>query len=213
MAFYLKDITAFGVRGTRIPSMQKLGHYPGIARAIRRESAKKWKPRVGRNRTRDGSVKSVPSVVVPPSPASLSATPFDTKYAEVEGFAILSADVKDFGNREAAVPVFVVSVIATQIQHKRMSETDTPPDKTTVNIRMTETFLADVDGTWQELGYNSRSEFIRDVLRDAVKHPDFDRADLKAMLAGEIDIQNGRTHSSDDVKEKYDLGDGATNDE
>ncbi len=106
-----------------------------------------------------------------------------------------------------------VTVIATQIQHTAMSEADTPPEKTTVNIRMTETFLADVDGTWKELGYNSRSEFIRDVLRDAVKHPDFDRADLKAMLASEVDIQEGRTSSSDEVKDEYDLGDGATDDE
>jgi metal-responsive CopG/Arc/MetJ family transcriptional regulator len=94
-----------------------------------------------------------------------------------------------------------------------MSEADTPPNKTTVNIRMTETFLADVDGTWKELGYNSRSEFIRDVLRDAVKHPDFDRADLKAMLASEVDIQESRTSSSDEVKGEYDLSNGATDDE
>ena len=86
-----------------------------------------------------------------------------------------------------------------------MSEADTSPDKTTVNIRMTETFLDDIDGTWEELGYNSRSEFIRDVLRDAVKHPEFDRADLKAMLAGEVDIQEGRTYSSDEVKAEYSL--------
>ncbi|ADQ69505.1 hypothetical protein C499_19620 [Halogeometricum borinquense DSM 11551] len=86
-----------------------------------------------------------------------------------------------------------------------MSEADTPPDKTTVNIRITETFLADVDGAWEDLGYNSRSEFIRDVLRDAVKHPDFNRADLKAMLAGEVDIQEGRTHTSDEVKAEYGL--------
>jgi metal-responsive CopG/Arc/MetJ family transcriptional regulator len=86
-----------------------------------------------------------------------------------------------------------------------MSEADTPPEKTTVNIRMTETFLADVDGTWEELGYNSRSEFIRDVLRDAVKHPEFNRADLKAMLAGEVDIQNGRTHSGEEVIAADDL--------
>jgi metal-responsive CopG/Arc/MetJ family transcriptional regulator len=86
-----------------------------------------------------------------------------------------------------------------------MSEADTPPEKTTVNIRMTETFLADVDGTWEDLGYNSRSEFIRDVLRDAVKHPEFNRADLKAMLAGEVDIQHGRTQSGEDVKAKYGL--------
>jgi metal-responsive CopG/Arc/MetJ family transcriptional regulator len=80
-----------------------------------------------------------------------------------------------------------------------MAEAESP-EKTTVNIRMTETFLDDVDGTWTEEGYNSRSEFIRDALRDAIKHPDFNRADLKAMLASEVDIQEGNTRASDDVK-------------
>ena len=86
-----------------------------------------------------------------------------------------------------------------------MSEAESLPNKTTANIRMTETFLADVDGTWQEYGYNSRSEFIRNVLRDAVKHPNFNRADLKAMLAGEVEIQDGRTRSSSEVKAEYGL--------
>ncbi|MFB6177390.1 MAG: ribbon-helix-helix domain-containing protein [Halobaculum sp.] len=88
-----------------------------------------------------------------------------------------------------------------------MSEADTPPEKTTVNIRMTETFLDDVDGTWEQLGYNSRSEFIRDLLRDAVKHPEFNRADLKAMLAGEVEIQQGETHTSEEIKDRYELTD------
>jgi Arc/MetJ-type ribon-helix-helix transcriptional regulator len=86
-----------------------------------------------------------------------------------------------------------------------MSETESPPEKTTVNIRITETFLDDVDSTWEEQGFNSRSEFIRAVLRDALKHPDFNRADLKAMLASEHEIREGRTHSSDDLKEAYGL--------
>jgi Arc/MetJ-type ribon-helix-helix transcriptional regulator len=86
-----------------------------------------------------------------------------------------------------------------------MAEAESPPDKTTVNIRMTETFLEDVDGTWKEQGFNSRSEFIRFVLRDALKHPDFNRADLKAMLTSEVEIREGRTHSSDDVKAEYGL--------
>jgi len=88
-----------------------------------------------------------------------------------------------------------------------MSEASSPPEKTTVNIRMTETFLADVDATWQDLGYNSRSEFVRDVLRDAVKHPEFDRADLKAIAASEVDIQQGRTRDSDAIKAEYGSGD------
>ena len=86
-----------------------------------------------------------------------------------------------------------------------MAETESPPEKTTVNIRMTETFLEDIDGTWEEYGFNSRSEFIRAVLRDALKHPEFNRADLKAMLTSEMEIRDGRTHSSDDVKAEYGL--------
>ncbi|WP_246989061.1 ribbon-helix-helix domain-containing protein [Halorientalis marina] len=85
-----------------------------------------------------------------------------------------------------------------------MAEAESP-EKTTVNIRMTETFLTDVDGTWKEEGYNSRSEFIRDILRDAIKHPDFNRADLKAMLASEVDIQEENTRTSDDVKTEHGL--------
>ncbi len=84
-----------------------------------------------------------------------------------------------------------------------MSEASSPPEKTTVNIRITETFLSDVDATWKDLGYNSRSEFVRDVLRDAVKHPEFNRADLKAIAVSEVDIQEGRTHSSEEIKAKY----------
>ena len=86
-----------------------------------------------------------------------------------------------------------------------MPEAESPPNKTTVNIRMTETFLEDVDTTWEDQGVNSRSEFIRAVLRDALKHPEFNRADLKTMLTSEAEIREGRTHSSDDVKAEYGL--------
>jgi len=89
-----------------------------------------------------------------------------------------------------------------------MSSTDTDdrdPEKTNINIRITETFLEDDRRDVAREGYNSRSEFVRSVLRDAVKHPEFNRADLKAMLTGEAEIRDGRTHSSDEVKADYDL--------
>jgi metal-responsive CopG/Arc/MetJ family transcriptional regulator len=86
-----------------------------------------------------------------------------------------------------------------------MSEADTQPDRSTVNIRIADTFLDDIDTTWEDEGYNSRSEFIRSVLRDAVKHPAFNRADLKALAASEVDIQEGRVHTSDEIKTEYDL--------
>lgn len=42
--------------------------------------------------------------------------------------------------------------------------------------------------------------------RDALKHLDFNRADLKAMLAGDVEIPEGRTHRSADVKAASDIG-------
>ena len=70
-----------------------------------------------------------------------------------------------------------------------MSSTDTSengePEKTNINIRVTESFLNDIDATWHEEGYNSRSEFIRDALRDAVKHPGLTRESWKEIAAVE----------------------------
>lgn len=70
-----------------------------------------------------------------------------------------------------------------------MSDADTnngrEPAKTNINIRLTESFLEDIDATWQDEGYNSRSEFIRDALRDAVKHPGLTRASWKEIAAVE----------------------------
>lgn len=69
-----------------------------------------------------------------------------------------------------------------------MSDTDTAngeSEKTNINIRLTETFLEDIDATWKAEGYNSRSEFIRDALRDAVRHPDLSRESWKEIAAVE----------------------------
>lgn len=80
-----------------------------------------------------------------------------------------------------------------------MSGTDTPgggePEKTNVNIRLTESFLEDIDATWQEEGYNSRSEFIRDALRDAVKHPDLTRESWKEIAAVEHARRTGESET------------------
>ena len=94
---------------------------------------------------------------------------------------------------DRVLPPSIADPYSYTISTQHMSEAESTPQKTTVNIRMTETFLDDLDDAWKRLGYSSRSEFIRHVLRDAIKHPDFDRADLKAMLAGEVEIREGRT--------------------
>lgn len=80
-----------------------------------------------------------------------------------------------------------------------MSNTDTgsggEPEKTNVNVRLTEQFLADLDEIWQAAGYNSRSEFIREALRDAVRHPDLTRGSWKEIAAVEHARRTGESES------------------
>ena len=80
-----------------------------------------------------------------------------------------------------------------------MSNADTDgsgdPSKTNINIRLTESFLEDIDATWREEGYNSRSEFIRDALRDAVRHPDLTRESWKEIAAVEHARRTGESET------------------
>jgi metal-responsive CopG/Arc/MetJ family transcriptional regulator len=85
-----------------------------------------------------------------------------------------------------------------------MSETDTSNgggEKTNINIRVTETFLEDIDATWRDEGYNSRSEFIREALRDAVRHPGLTRESWKEMAAVEHARRTGdsETFTREDI--------------
>ncbi|SDF96429.1 ribbon-helix-helix domain-containing protein [Halorientalis regularis] len=77
----------------------------------------------------------------------------------------------------------------------------------TVNFKVTESFLADIDDTWQGRGFNSRSEFIRYTLRDAVEFPTFDRDELIALLEAEDDIRTGQTMTADDAREEFGTSD------
>ncbi|QLH81441.1 ribbon-helix-helix domain-containing protein [Halosimplex pelagicum] len=73
----------------------------------------------------------------------------------------------------------------------------------TVNFKITESFLDEIDGTWQGRGFNSRSEFIRYTLRDAVENPTFERDELVALLRAEEDVQEGRTMNADEARERF----------
>lgn len=73
----------------------------------------------------------------------------------------------------------------------------------TVNFKLTEAFLDEIDDTWQGRGFNSRSEFIRYTLRDAVEFPTFDRDELIALLAAEADVRDGRTMTADEARERF----------
>lgn len=80
-----------------------------------------------------------------------------------------------------------------------MSSTDTDesdgPTKTNINIRLTEALLEDIDATWVDEGYHSRSEFIREVLRDAVRHPELTRQSWKEIAAVEHARRTGESET------------------
>jgi len=77
----------------------------------------------------------------------------------------------------------------------------------TVNFKVTESFLREIDDTWQGRGFNSRSEFIRYTLRDGVEFPTFDRDELISLLQAEADVQDGRTMSAEEARERFGTSD------
>ena len=73
----------------------------------------------------------------------------------------------------------------------------------TVNFKVTQSFLDDIDETWQGRGFNSRSEYIRYTLRDATEFPSFDRDELVALLEATDDVADGRTMSAEEAREQF----------
>jgi Arc/MetJ-type ribon-helix-helix transcriptional regulator len=83
---------------------------------------------------------------------------------------------------------------------------DDGPEMVQINLRLSQAFLDDIDATWQEEGFNSRSEFLRYAARDAVKHPEFSREGWKQVAASEHDLRSGNSElvSRDEVVEMMD---------
>jgi metal-responsive CopG/Arc/MetJ family transcriptional regulator len=72
-----------------------------------------------------------------------------------------------------------------------------------VNLRLPEDFLADLDERWQEEGYSSRSEFMREALRDAVYGSRLSKIALEDLLASERQFERGQTVSADEARERF----------
>ncbi|MFC7185846.1 ribbon-helix-helix domain-containing protein [Halorubrum yunnanense] len=93
-----------------------------------------------------------------------------------------------------------------------MSETGTndaevdDPETTTINVRVTERQLAEIDAVWKEEGYTSRSEFLRHAIRDATDHPGASRSMLASIAAEEYAMRNGESEavSRDEVVDMID---------
>ncbi|MFB6254730.1 MAG: ribbon-helix-helix domain-containing protein [Halobacteriaceae archaeon] len=78
------------------------------------------------------------------------------------------------------------------------------PEIDCVILRISRAFLEVIDETWRERGFNSRSEFIRYALREAVNHPE-GAGFWKDIAISEAQAEEGLMFSSDEIKERYDI--------
>jgi Arc/MetJ-type ribon-helix-helix transcriptional regulator len=86
-----------------------------------------------------------------------------------------------------------------------MAQPDTSADGNDekVNLRLPTGFLADLDAQWQEQGYNSRSEFMREALRDAVYGTRLSERALEDLLESERQFDEGETVSAEEARERF----------
>lgn len=83
------------------------------------------------------------------------------------------------------------------------SDAATDDNDEKVNLRLPEEFLADLDERWQEEGYNSRSEFMREALRDAVYGTRLSKRALEDLLESERQFEEGETVSAEAARERF----------
>jgi Arc/MetJ-type ribon-helix-helix transcriptional regulator len=83
--------------------------------------------------------------------------------------------------------------------------TDGDPEIERINLRISRQFLDVVDETWRERGFNSRSEFIRYAMRDAVTHPE-GAGFWKDLAISEVQFDDGDGVPSEEVRAEYGLG-------
>ena len=72
-----------------------------------------------------------------------------------------------------------------------------------VNLRLPTDFLADMDERWQEEGYDSRSEFMREGLRDAVYGTRLSRRALEDLAESERQFAEGKTVTAEQARERF----------
>jgi len=82
-----------------------------------------------------------------------------------------------------------------------MAKADT--DTENINVRLTPALLEDLDETWEDRGYNSRSEFIRQAIRESVNQTQLSPAALEALLESSQQARQGEFVSSEEVREEF----------
>lgn len=83
------------------------------------------------------------------------------------------------------------------------SDSSTDGNDEKVNLRLPNDFLADMDERWQGEGYNSRSEFMRESLRDAVYGTRLSKRTLEDLVESERQFEAGETVSAEEARERF----------
>lgn len=83
------------------------------------------------------------------------------------------------------------------------SDTTDEREHEKVNLRLPASLLADVDERWKEEGYSSRSEFMREALRDAVYGPRLSQETLTDLAVSERQFEAGETVDADAARERF----------
>lgn len=79
---------------------------------------------------------------------------------------------------------------------------DGDPEIDRINLRISRPFLEVVDEAWRERGFNSRSEYIRYALREAVNHPE-GAGFWKDLAISEAQFDDEEGLSSEEIKATY----------
>lgn len=78
------------------------------------------------------------------------------------------------------------------------------PEMVKLDVKVTKQQKEEIDRTWKAEGYPNRSEFIRDVLRDAT-NPMLTADALRRLAEGVDDVDEGLTVSLEEAKERLGL--------
>jgi len=81
---------------------------------------------------------------------------------------------------------------------------DGDPEIDRINLRISRSFLEVVDEAWRERGFNSRSEYIRYALREAVNNPE-GAGFWKDLAISEAQFDEGEGISSEEVRRTHGL--------
>jgi Arc/MetJ-type ribon-helix-helix transcriptional regulator len=77
-----------------------------------------------------------------------------------------------------------------------------------INVRVPESLLQRIDDEWERRGYSSKSEAIRDALRDWVTPPaTLSEETLDALEVSREQAEQGETVSAAEARERLDLHD------